>query len=308
MASKKTLYEILELPADASYPDIRAAHDRLLKSLEEQQIALGREDFELRSRLVRVAFTTLSTPLSRDAYDAHLTVRKEPPSASALTLVPMDSSEATALRADAMILRAEAMALRADALALKAGAVTGQLEPSRQPTGAFIPPILLSSSRTLLLTLGTVAALGMVIKLLFMLVVSHQSEDGSKQRTQAEEKVLAQEYFQTHGVRPANRAEAELLDADRRRTEAAQRKVDEEKRRTEEAERHFAEESRRRGDQVSAELQFAEERAKQARQEEKRQERELQEEKRRDAVADRERIDSERARWREILTTPGNTR
>ena len=308
MASKKTLYEILEVPADASYPDIRAAQDRLLKSLEEQQATLGREEVDLQSRLVRVAFTTLSTPQSRDAYDAHLTVRKDPPAGPTLALVPMDQSEVTALRADAMILRAEAMALRADALALKAGAVTGHLDSSPKATGLNIPPILLASSRTLLLTLGTIAALAMVIKLLFMLMVSQQSEEGSKLRSQAEEKVLAQEYFQTHGVRPANRAEAELLDADRRRTEAEQRKVDEEKRRTEEAERRFTEESRRRGDQVSAELQFAEERAKQARQEEKRQEQERQEDKRREATAERERIDAERARWRDILTTPSTAR
>ncbi|OYT90438.1 MAG: hypothetical protein CFE43_18270 [Burkholderiales bacterium PBB3] len=308
MASKKTLYEILEVPADASYADIRVAHDRLIQALEAKQVQLGREDFELQSRLVRVAFTTLSTPLSRDAYDAHLTVTKEPASPAPLALVPMDKPDAVSLRADAMVLRAEAMALRADALALKAEVASGQFEPLHKPVGHFIPPILLASSRTLLLTLGTLAAVAMVIKLLFLFMVSQQPDDGGKARSQAEDKLVAQEYFQAHGVRPANRAELELLEANRRREEAAQRKADEDKRRAEDNERHFAEESRRRGDQVSAELQFAEERARQARQEEKRQQQEREEEKRRDAIAERERIEADRARWRDILTTPSNPR
>lgn len=308
MASKKTLYEILEVPADASYADIRVAQDRLIKALEAKQAELGREDFELQSRLVRVAFTTLSTPLSRDAYDAHLTISKEAAAPAPMALVPMDKPDAVSLRADAMVLRAEAMALRADALALKAEVASGQFEPSRKPVGHFIPPLLLASSRTLLLTLGTLAAVAMVIKLLFLFMGSQQSDDGSKARSAAEDKLIAQEYFQTHGVRPTNRAELELLEANRRREEAAQRKVDEDKRRTEDNDRRFAEESRRRGDQVSAELQFAEERARQARQEEKRQEQERQEEKRRDAIAERERIEADRARWREILTTPNNNR
>ena len=308
MASKKTLYEILDVPANASYADVRLAHDRQVKALEAQQVLLGREEFELQSRLVRVAFTTLSTPLSRDAYDAHLTIRKEPAAAAPFALVPMDKPDAVSLRADAMVLRAEAMALRADALALKAEVASGHFETLHKPVGHFIPPILLASSRTVMLTVGTVAAVAMVIKLLFLFAGNRQTDDGGKLRSQAEDKLITQEYFQAHGVRPANRAEVELLEANRRREEAVQRKVEEDKRRTEDNERRFTEESRRRGDQVSAELQFAEERARQARQEDKRQELERQEEKRRDATAERERIEAERARWREILITPSNPR
>ena len=133
MANKKNLYEILEVPAEASYADIRAAYERLMKSLEARQVLLGREDFELQSRLVRVAFTTLSTPLSRDAYDAHLTIRKEPVVPASLALAPIDRPDTVTLRADAMVLRAEAMALRADALALKAEVASGQFEPRNKP-------------------------------------------------------------------------------------------------------------------------------------------------------------------------------
>lgn len=309
MASKKTLYEILEVPADASYPDIRAAHDRLIKSLEANQAQLGREEFELQARLVRVAFSTLSTPLSRDAYDAHLTVRNEPAVPSGLSLVPNAAdASAAALRADALALKAEAMALRADALALKAEAVSGHFESARKPNAHFIPPIILASSRSLLLALGTMAALGMIIKLMFFFMVGQAASDSDSLRSKAEDKLVAQEYYQAHGIRPGSRAEADLLEADRRKTEEAQRKADEEQRRAAEAERRFAEESKRRGDQVSAELQFAEERAKQVRQEEKRLEQERQEEARREAAAERERIEAERARWREILTTPSPAR
>lgn len=127
MTKKKSLYEILELPCDAPYPDVHAAHERLSRSLESQQSSLSREDYQLQLRLLRVAYNTLATPMSRDAYDAQLSLRNEATQpGSALQVAPANAgTSAAAFRADALLARAEAMALRADALGLKADIVSG---------------------------------------------------------------------------------------------------------------------------------------------------------------------------------------
>lgn len=59
MTNKKSLYQILEVPTDATYPEICASHERLLQSLERQQSLLSREDYSL----LKVAYSTLSTPM-----------------------------------------------------------------------------------------------------------------------------------------------------------------------------------------------------------------------------------------------------
>jgi DnaJ-class molecular chaperone len=78
MATKKSLYEILEVPPHATYADIQASHQRLLQALEDKRDLLSREDYTLQMRLLKVAYSTLCTPTSRDAYDAHLTTRSDP--------------------------------------------------------------------------------------------------------------------------------------------------------------------------------------------------------------------------------------
>lgn len=78
-------------------------------------------------------------------------------------------------------------------------------------------------------------------------------------------KPVLDEYEASHGVRPANRAEAERLEREQR--EQAQARAEAERaaweqarrvREAEEAERRFEQEARRRGEQVSAELARAE--------------------------------------------------
>jgi hypothetical protein len=107
MATKKSLYEILEVPPHATYADIQASHQRLLQALEDKRDLLSREDYTLQMRLLKVAYSTLCTPTSRDAYDAHLTTRSDPvKSPSALLVTTPDATiRAQELRADAMLLR-----------------------------------------------------------------------------------------------------------------------------------------------------------------------------------------------------------
>ena len=308
MTKKKSLYEILELPQDAPYAAVHAAHERLLQALESQQPTLSREDYQLRLRLLKVAYNTLATPMSRDAYDAHLSLRNEAITpGSALQVAPANvSTSAAAFRADAMLARAEAMALRADALGLKADIVSGYPGAGFGASGPGTTQRLLSSFKRWLLILGTLAAVGMIYKVVFLFVASGPPVEASGERSQVGDKVFLQDYYQTHGIRAASRAEAELLDAERRKVEEAQRAqriLKENQANAAQAEQKFEEESRRRGEQASVELQYAEQKARLAQQQEERQK---EEEQRMKAEAERRRIEAEQAKWRRALETPSN--
>ena len=304
MTNKKSLYQILEVPTDATYPEIGASHERLLQSLERQQSLLSREDYTLQLRLLKVAYSTLSTPMSRDSYDAHLTTRNEPtkPNLASLVTTSIATSNAAAIRADALLMRADAMALRADALGLKADLWSGQPTGNGGATGSPVVSRLLSGFKTALLTLGTLAALGMVIKVVFLFAMTRQPEAIGTQ-SKSDDKLFLQEYFQTYGVRPASRAEADLMDAERRKNEEAKRAqklLEDDKKKTARAELDFEEEARRRGQQVSTELQYAEERARQAQLQEAQQK---EYEKRMNAESERMRIEAEKAQWKNVLRT-----
>lgn len=308
MATKKSLYEILEVPPHATYADIQASHQRLLQALEDKRDLLSREDYTLQMRLLKVAYSTLCAPTSRDAYDAHLTTRSDPvKSPSALLVTTPDATiRAQELRADAMLLRAEALSLRADAIGLKADFVGGHVGVETDSSAPTVAQRLGSYAKTALLTLGTLAALSMVLKVVFMYQANQSPEAVSGPRSLAEEKVYLQEYYQTYGVRPASRAEAELMDAERRKSEDAKRaqaKLEEDKEKASRAEREFERDARSRGDQAAIELQYAEQRALVAKQDE---ERRKENEKRMHDEAERQRLEDEQAKWRRVLEKPSS--
>jgi hypothetical protein len=305
MSRKKSLYEILEVPANAPHAEIRASYERLLKSLESRQSALSRDDYTMQLRLLRVAYSTLSTPMSRASYDVHLAARDDPakPSSALLVTTPAASGSTGVMRADALMMRAEAIALRADALGLKADLLSGNPQVNGDATGNPIVSRVLSNFKTALLILGTLAAVGMVFKVVLLMVYrQHEAPVGA--RSQTDDKVFLQEYYQTYGVRPASRAEAELMDAERSKNEAARRaqqRIDDKAEKGARAERDFEEAARRRGEQVSRELQYSEERARQAQLQEAR---EKEYEMRRKEEAEAARIENNQEKWKNDLRSP----
>jgi hypothetical protein len=276
----------------------------LVKSLESRQSALSREDYTMQMRLLRVAYSTLSSPASRGSYDAHLAIRNDTTTpGSALQVMPSaGAGSAQIMRADALTMRAEAIALRADALGLRADLLSGQMQkPADSPIGQAVARVLLYF-KTALFTLGTLAAVWMVFKLIMLLMLNREPDIPSAERIQKAEKVFLQEYYQTHGVRPASRAEAKLMDEERRKKEEARRaqqQIEDSERNAARAQQRFEEESRRRGEQVASELRYAEERARQAQLQE---EREKAAEKRAQEEAERERIEALRAKWRDEIS------
>jgi len=299
---KKTMYEILEVQPDASYPEIKAAHQRISDNLHAKKNKNNGEEIDFNLKLVNVAFHTLSVPASRNAYDAQLSTLKPPvsvpeqPSKNAVALHA--DAEALSLRAEAMLLRADAISLRADALAIKSGGQLLPLDPEEKSPSNKTNRVfgrMGSPLQWILVTIGSLTALGMVLQVVFLLFSNRHAEVVSNESAKAEEKMFIQEYFQETGIRVGSRAEAELLDKERRRKENELSSTERAQKRSEDEYRRFVEDSRRRGEQISAEVRAAEVMA--IREEEKRKQL-LEEEKRNQERAENRRLEKEREKWR----------
>jgi flagellar biosynthesis GTPase FlhF len=276
MDKKLNLYEILGVSQQAESSEISEAVAQRLGDLDHAGVVIDASDKSMRKQIIRVAASTLLDPATRLAYDSKLRQGGNitgpgvsrapthfPTDAAALALVPIaDNSnvkEAVKLRAEAISLRAEAMSLRADALLLQAGSGSSALGSNDAERASALMNFLTS---------------GPLLRMLMFLVVmcavafglsrciTNAPLQANAAATQAAEKAALQEYFQTHGVRPANMAELELLEAERRRKENEQRneKQDVDKTKTDAAK--FEEESRRRGQEVAEKLRREEEQFK----------------------------------------------
>lgn len=314
---KKTLYEFLKVPATASDADIQAAYERVGAQLQAHKDRISPDDFDFKLKVLNVAFKTLSSPSERAAYDARIAPpipEPELPAAAPLALAPLPAdAEAMALRAEAMALRADAMTMRADAMALRSGATTSY--PAFRESSSFSAHLAASTARhsssmprKLAMAVGTLVALLAIAQVFTMVVNSRRTEmaeaaaAAAAANAQANDKVLLQEYYQTHGVRPANRAELELLQAEDHRKENEKRQTERDKSRAEQDAKRFEEESRLRGAQVSAELRMAELQAKeQARREDERLAWQKKEDQRIKDQIERNRIERQKAEWNSVL-------
>lgn len=305
---KKNFYEILAIRPDATHEEIQAGYDSLILALKSQQKLFKPEDYELKLKIINMAFNMLSIPASRAAYDAELAASRTacpaPAASNAITLRP--DAETMSLKAEAIALRAEAISLRVDALSMKSDIGAFNNPGNYQgpgPSGAFG---LTPSLKKIFLFLGFMLAGWMVIQVMSLLFFNRNSGMGSSAAAKAEEKAIIQEYYQTHGVRVQTRAEVELLEAEERRKEKEIRTAEYEKQRAEENARRFEEDARHRADQVSANLQYSENKAREQADREEREEAEKKwredEAKRQSEQAERDRIEREKERWRQTLS------
>lgn len=300
---KKTLYEMLGVDPQASPARIQAAYRLQLTELE------ARDDLTLAARqdqrqLLRMAFGTLSDPVSRHAYDTRLEAERTGASAThALTLRP-EAEEAAAheAQAEAAALRAEALALRAEALALKTSVAPAAPDPG---VGGLIASGLLLGLKRFTRAIGLLVLVGFVT---FGVTRGLRGDPAARQadnERRALEQAALREYEQTHGVRPANLADLERMESDRRKREIEARQGEFDREKQEREARRFEEESLQRGRDVAAELQQSEEHARMLREQER--ERQLQdrqmraEAERARAEADQARAERERNQWREVL-------
>lgn len=163
-------------------------------------------------------------------------------------------------------------------------------------------PTKWSPIRRLLTIIAGLMIFGMVVQIsaVFMAYQRASAQGGGDPASPAAEKIYLQEFFQTYRIRAASRAEADLLLADMKRKEQAERDESQQKRLLEQQEREqrrFEEESRRLGAEVSANLQRAEREAERAKEEEVRRKEEAERRAKEDELARRQReIDRFRGR------------
>lgn len=255
MGRKQNLYELLGLGEHASTEQVREAFLRRSDEVRANAAGLPTQQVTDRLQLLKLALSTLIDPVTRDAYDRKLRVQSRMP--LVVGGVPTDGpAGVSSTRADALSMRADALSLRADAMLLRSSAGLGERAGAgflQTAAGGFLQR--LANAIGLLVIVGILAALAG--RFFFSSPLRQQAEMETRQSKAAEQAAL-QEYYQAHGVRPANMAELQLLEAQRRGQEVEQRQVrqDEEKK-AREAQR-FEDDARRRAEQVSRDLQQSE--------------------------------------------------
>lgn len=298
MKAKKTLYQVLDISANASGSEIRAAHQQQVLKLRSEEGSMSHEDFDFRLKLVNLALDTLCDSLSRRVYDEKLMSRMLSASAPPAVAVQEDA-ETLARRADALAFRADALALRADALSIRSDGAPFK-SSDRPPTlTSRIFSALESPVKRIFIVIGTLAAIAMLVQTAFLFFSVRKVERTAAVESKAEEQIVIQEYYQKYGVRPANATEARLLEQENQRKENEARTDEREKQRAEEKARRFQEEARREGERVTSDLRYAEENL---RREAAQKKAEREEEERRREEAEKARVDREREKWHSVLS------
>ena len=250
MQSKSTLYELLRVAPWASAADVQAAYRREMEALEAQRANLTPQEFAERAQVLRVAFSTLGNAALRADYDAKLRSAEREARAAAITPAPDPREQ----------VRAEALGLRADALSLRADAMLARAE--LQGTMGRSAAGLLAGASTVVRAIGLLVVIGIAAFGFTRCTLAGSAEQRAVAEKRAAEQVALQDYFQTYGVRPANMAELELMEAERRRRENETRQAEQEQRRKADEQRRWEEESRRIGARVSQDMPRADEEAR----------------------------------------------
>ena len=255
-APKKTLYEWLQLTSSASAEAIQTAHARLLAETQAQRHAHNAADTDLQIQTLNVAFTTLSSPSSRLAYDDKLAQENRDRLAAAAHAHP--AHRAPSVREAP---QAEGHPFEAATLSRRANRnLGGPADDAPGPVWLGLLSAAKSSVTKSLAVIGLLALFGTVLQMVYFRSQMANAPI-SEARTSAEEKAVLQEYFQTHGVRPASRADMDVLELERRRKDQAERELANKTRLKDLEQKRFEEESRRLADEASANLRRSEEEA-----------------------------------------------
>lgn len=254
--SKKTLYELLQLTDSATTEDIHLAHTRLLARLQALRTPHNGAEIDFRIQTIKVAHSTLSSPSSRLAYDAGLAEerRTRPPAPSAPS-APHGGGAGEPAWSHSLPPEAAAILQRANRA--RAGLPP---EPRDEPAWMGLLSRARSSAGRVLAALGALVMLSTAANWYLHRPLLQEHEAINRINTLSEKAEL-QEYYQQYGVRPANLADMQLLEKERRSREQAERETARQQEKAELARQRFEEETRRRAEEVSANLRRAEEEA-----------------------------------------------
>lgn len=326
MSKKPTLYAILRVPRTADIATIANASQAQLDALAQGTSGLDAAQLESRQQMIRIAASTLKDPASRLTYDARLAQEDSLSNAQtathslstataasitdSLVLRPSASGlpghDSAHLRAEALSLKAEALSLKADAMILQASASSNSLVTSGSGTHAAAAGWLEGIAAGRMWRVLIFMLILLVIAMSFSRCAVHGPAQREASESKAGERAALQEYFQTYGVRPANMAEMELLQAERKRKENEQRSQMQDSNKTKTDEQKFEEDSRRRAEEVSDRLRRDEEVQKMALEREldreRQAERELRDRKDAERLAEQQRIKKLEEKWQTVIT------
>lgn len=231
MKNRTTLYDLLGLPPTATEGDIHAAHLRLVRHYQSGQHGLSQDDADNRIKAIKEAWWTLSDSTRRAAYDAGLAPTQPEPTA--------DPQLATAIAGGPLPVEVEIKALK-----------------QRSPL------------RIMLTIIGGLMIVGMVVQILMSVFAFRQVSriDSGEAMSAAQARVAAAERRQTYGDTSDAEIAAQEAEARRRqdtwRETQAERQAEQARRNAElQHERELAE-RKRYADQVSSDLQRAEDEAR----------------------------------------------
>ncbi len=299
MGPKKTLYEMLNVSQDATFAQIQAGHMAVSQELESGLSGLTAQDAAMQLKMVNMALQVLRDTMTRAAYDAKLSQ----PTGLAVTPLAV-GTEALSVKVDSVSLKADAAALMAQAAMLNANALSMHYAAMPQSGGLQASSGFFKTFRFGFTVLGAIVAISMVTMVLSLGRCSG-GRIAAQEDAMAQEKLMLQEYYQQYGVRPANKAEMDLLQAQNRKDEAARRSAEAAGRTAEMAadkkareEQRFIDETQKLGERVTENLRRDEEHAKQlVREEDYKQQLEMEKiqlEKEKKAEAERIRLRNER--------------
>lgn len=253
--NKQTLYEILGVDPDAATADIKAAHHAMTRVLVSGKTGLPHEEIMSRLQQLDLALNTLTSRPARDAYDAGL----------AASHTSLDRPASTHLTTTSQSVDYNPIAL-ANALVEPHQHDELMVRDAQHPLKILSATASSSISilKTIFRTIGAIFVLIIVIKASAgLLMSSHQPDMYAQEKTRAEDMVIIQDYYEKHGVRPADRAEAERLELEDKRKKEEQQQTEREQKRQEEAYNRFVETSRMEGERVTRDLELAAAREKQ---------------------------------------------
>ncbi|HSM98596.1 MAG TPA: hypothetical protein VLS47_06230 [Gallionella sp.] len=251
---KQTMYEMLGISQTATLPEIKAAHHRLTRALVSSGSGLAQEEVNHKLQVLDLALNTLSVQWSRDAYDAQLAALNPSANIASPALNVMKVPQGAVFNPLQVAVAIEDT--RRLAVSSKAG----------HPVPLAVMSATVSSSvsalRAIFRVFGGLLVLGIVIFTSMRIAESRGEAPYPEMRAMAEEKVIIQDYYHKYGVRPASRAEAEALELENRRQANAQHIAELQRKKQEEDYARFVEQSRRDGEQITNDLQRAEESAR----------------------------------------------
>ena len=219
-----------------------------MSELESRRADMTHQDFVERQQLLSVAKDTLSDPNLRARYDAELEAKARSRAMAAGS--PLARGEQ--IRADALGLRADALSLRADAMLARADLDgSGIREPS-------VAAGVVSATKLVVRAIGMLTVIAVLAFGITRCTAVGSEQKRAELEARAAEEIRLNEYARTYGVKPANIAELELLEAERRRKETEARQAEQEKRQRDEEQRRWEQDLRRVGEQVSRDRRAAE--------------------------------------------------